>query len=133
MDDEKLKEYFKTIAENQNKIVKKMQEILERVGILEDAIGSKVAGNIDVLGRVEKLEKIVSGHGTLLVDLRGQEAVDLHTSFSVKSEKNPDENTSKNREWATDLQKSSGVLGVSEKERGEGDSSRPAPAPGQAN
>lgn len=131
MDEEKLKEYFKTIAENQNKIVKKMQEILERVGVLEDAIGSKVAGNIDVLGRVEKLEKTVSGHGTLLVDLRGQEAVDLHTSFPVKKE-NGDENTSKNREWATDLQKSSGVLGVPEEERGEGDSSRPAPAPGQA-
>ena len=115
MDEEKLKEYIKTIAENQTKIVKKMQEILERVGILEDAIGSKVAGNIDVMGRVEKLEKTVSGHGTLLVGLRGQKAVDLHTSFPVKHEKD-DENTSQNREWETDLQKSSGVLGVSEEE-----------------
>ena len=107
------------IAENQNKIIKKMQEILERVGVLED-----------VARKIEKLEKIVSGHGTLLVDLRGQEAVDLHTSFPVKKE-NGDENTSQNREWATDLQKSSGVLGVSEEERGEGDSSRPAPAQGE--
>ena len=120
------------MAENQNKIVKKIQEILERLSILEDAIGSKVAGNIDVLGRVEKLEKTVSGHVTLLVDLSGQEAVDLHTSFPVKNEKD-DENTSQNREWATDLQKSSGVLGVPEEERGKGDSGRPAPAPGQAN
>ena len=132
MDEEKLKEYFKTIAENQNKIVKKMQEILERVSILEDAIGSKVAGNIDVLGRVEKLEKTVSGHDTLLVDLRGQEAVDLHTSFPVKNEKD-DENTSKNRERTTGFQKSSGVLGIPEEERGKGNSDRHAPAQGQAN
>lgn len=75
MDEEKLKEYFKTIAENQKKIVNKMQEILERIGTLE------AGERADVLGRVKTLEKIVSGHGTLLVDLRGQEAVDLHCSF----------------------------------------------------
>lgn len=131
--DEKLKEYFNTISENQTKIVKKMQEIIERVSVLEEAIGSKVAGNIDVLGRVEKLEKTVSGHGTLLVDLRGQEAVDLHTSFPVKNEENSDENSGKNREWKTDLQKSGGVFGISEEERGQGDSSRPTPPQGQAN
>lgn len=85
-------ENTKKLVENQSKIVAKMQEIIQRLEALEEAIGSKVAGNLDVAGRIEKLEKTVAGHGTLLIDLRGQEAVDLHTSFPVK----PDENTSKN-------------------------------------
>lgn len=34
---------------------------------------------------LKKLKDIVSGHGTLLVDLRGEKAVDLHTSFSDDS------------------------------------------------
>lgn len=85
-------ENIKKLVENQSKIVAKMQEIIQRIGILEEAVGAKVASNLDVLGRIEKLEKTVAGHGTLLIDLRGQEAVDLHTSFQVKS----DENTSKN-------------------------------------
>lgn len=85
-------ENIKKLVENQSKIVAKMQEMIQRLEILEEAIGAKVVGNLDVLGRIEKLEKTVAGHGTLLVDVRGQEAVDLHTSFPVKS----DENTSQN-------------------------------------
>lgn len=111
------------INENFRKIVAKIQEIDQRVTILEETLGSKIAGNVDVLGRVERLEKTVSGHGTLLIDLREQEAVDLHTSFPVKNE-NDDENTGKNREWKTDLKESAGVLGVSEKKRGEGNPNR---------
>lgn len=34
--------------------------------------------------RIEKLEKVIIGHATLLVDLRGQEAYDLHTSVNEK-------------------------------------------------
>lgn len=34
--------------------------------------------------KVKELEKLVSGHGTLLVELRGTEAYDLHTGFRVQ-------------------------------------------------
>lgn len=34
--------------------------------------------------KVKDLERLVSGHGTLLVELRGTEAYDIHTGFPVQ-------------------------------------------------
>lgn len=37
--------------------------------------------------RIKELERIVDGHKTLLVDLRGDSAYQLHTSFGKEPEK----------------------------------------------
>lgn len=42
---------------------------------------------IDLRKEVADLKKEVSGHRTLLVDLRGETAVDLHTSFNQEQKK----------------------------------------------
>lgn len=59
------------------------KELQDRVSVLEEAFGSKISGNLDFMDRILTLEKTVSGHGTLLVDLRGEPAVELHTTFPI--------------------------------------------------
>lgn len=58
------------LAENQDKIVKKVIDLLNEIEKHDK--------------RIYELEKIVSGHSTILVKEKGEAAHDFHTSFDVK-------------------------------------------------
>ena len=69
-------------------LMDRMESIEKKASLIIDSLRGIVTGYKELKDLVEKLkeridtlEKLVESQKTLLVDLRGQEAYDLHTSF----------------------------------------------------
>jgi len=78
--DEKFKKHYL-------QVVKTVTEQGENISRLNGIVTELQVAVVQLQNEVKTLKEQVSGHATLLVDIHGKDAVDLHTSFPVKDEK----------------------------------------------